>query len=321
MIGPYSYHLYGVIFRYSQAKVPYTTVLELQPFRLRLYSNYAQLLLAGAAFLVVGWQKKVDLFKLSLLAITAIVAFRTMRDAWFQCVAAAACIADVAFQDSRSETRETPLQLGGVFAAVALLLLLGARSVDFNERGLFGAIRSRFPVNAVDFLRRNPPPGPLWNIFDWGGFLSWYMPQYPVAIDGRTDLYGDELDKLFYQTEMGDASYRHDPYLNQSGVVLLRTRDGLVPLLEKDSRFDKVYEDKIASVFVRPGENDCMIVSQCRILLITGDSLTIPNRTPAPITCAMGILQQLQFGVAPQVRLIGCKSRSQHIRRLPTIQR
>ena len=251
MIGPYSYHLYGVIFRLSQAKVPYTTVLELQPFRLHLYSNYAQLLLAGAAFLVVGWRKKVDLFKLSLLAITTIVAFRTMRDAWFQCVAAAACIADVAFQDSQSETRETPLQLGGVFAAVALLLLLGARSVDFNERGLFGAISSRFPVNAVDFLRRNPPPGPLWNIFDWGGFLSWYMPQYPVAIDGRTDLYGDELDKLFYQTEMGDASYRHDPYLNQSGVVLLRTRDGLVPLLEKDSRFDKVYEDKIASVFVR----------------------------------------------------------------------
>ncbi len=251
LIGPYSYHLYEVIFRYSQAKVPYSMVLELQPFRLQRYSNYVQLLLAGVAFFMVVSQKKIDVFKVLLLIVTSFVAFRTMRDAWFQCIAAAACIADVMFVEGEAEAGETPLQLAGVFAAVVLVLAIGARSVEFNESGLRRAIASIFPVDAVNYLEQNPPPGPVWNIFDWGGFLSWYMPQYPVAIDGRTDLYGDELVERFYKTEQGDAAYRDDPYLNESGVVLLRSRDGLVPLLENDYRFRKVYQDKIATAFVR----------------------------------------------------------------------
>jgi hypothetical protein len=251
LIGPYSYHLYEVIFRYSQAKVPYSMVLELQPFRLQRHSNYVQLLLAGAAFFLVASQKKIDLFKVLLLILTSVVAFRTMRDAWFQCIAAVACISDVIFVDSDSEAPETTLQLAGVFAAVVLVLAVGAGSVDFNEWGLRRAMANVFPVDAVDYLRQNPHPAPVWNIFDWGGFLSWYMPQYPVAIDGRTDLYGDELTERFYKIEQGDAAYREDPYLNESGIVLLRTRDGLVPLLENDYRFRRVYQDKIATVFVR----------------------------------------------------------------------
>ncbi len=254
MIGPYGYHLYGVILRYSQAKVPYAMVQELQSFHLRFYGNYLQILLAAAAFLIIGWQKKIDVFKLAVLAIATVLAFRTMRDAWFQCTAAAACIADIVWANDEAETAETPAQLAGVFAVVALVVLLGARAVDFNQRGLQRAMAAIFPLDAANFLRQNPAPGPLWSPFDWGGFLIWYLPQYPVGIDGRTDLYGDELVERFYKTASGDATYRTDPYLNDSGVVLLRRRDGLAPLLENDPLFQKVYEDKIASVFVRqPG--------------------------------------------------------------------
>jgi hypothetical protein len=251
MIGPYSYHLYGVIFQYSQTRLPYSMVLELQPFSFRSYSNYAQVLLGGAAFFAVFSQRKVDLFKLTLLAVASIVAWRSMRDAWFLCIAAAACIADVIVAEHEVEVPERPVEVAGVFAVVTLVVLLCARFVDFNQHGLEDAMNDLFPVNAVRFLEQNPRPGPLWNIFDWGGFLSWYMPQYPVAIDGRTDLYGDKVVKLFYETEMGDGDYRNDPYLNESGVVLLRSRDGLVPLLENDARFARVYQDKIAAAFVR----------------------------------------------------------------------
>ena len=251
VIGPYGYHLYGVIFRYSQAKVPYAMVQELQPFRPRFYGNYLQIVLAAAAFLLIGWQKKIDVFKLALLAIATVLAFRTMRDAWFQCTAAAACIADIAWAQAEAETPETPMQLAGVFATVALVVLLGARFVDFNQRGLQRAMAAIFPLDAANYLRQNYAPGPLWNTFDWGGFLIWYLPQYPVGIDGRTDLYGDELLDRFNKSELGDATYRTDPYLNESGVVLLRSRDALVPLLKNDLRFRQVYEDRIATVFVR----------------------------------------------------------------------
>jgi hypothetical protein len=190
-LGPYSYHLYAVVFAYAGSKFPYTFIREFQALTFRAYSHYVELLLAGAAFFTLGRQKRVDLFKLALLTVASVVAFRTMRDSWFLCITAAACIADTWGKEGEREPGETLSQTAAVLAAVALFLFLIARNVGFDTRGLDAAMSSVFPVKAVNFLRQNPQPGPLYNTFDWGGFLTWYMPDQPVAIDGRTDLYGD----------------------------------------------------------------------------------------------------------------------------------
>lgn len=255
LIGPNSYHLYEVVANYSHAKVPYSTIIELQALSFRAFSNYVELLLAGAAFYAVGWQKRIDLFKLALLVIGSVVAFRTMRDAWFLCIPAAACLADQSIDavvDAADRgSQDTALELAGVFTFVALAMLLFARDTEFTTRGLDRAMTGTFPVRAVNFLRRNPQPGPLYNTFDWGGFLMWYMPQYPVAIDGRNDLYGDGLDERFFRTQSGDLSYKTDPALNEAGVILLRKTDGLVYSLSLDPNFQRIYEDELATIFVR----------------------------------------------------------------------
>ena len=94
----------------------------------------------------------------------------------------------------------------------------------------------------------------MYNAFDWGGFLIWYMPQYPVAIDGRTDLYGDDLDARFLQTGSGEDSYLTDPYLNGAGIVLLERGMPLTARLYSDSRFQRIYEDNLAVMFIRQPE-------------------------------------------------------------------
>ena len=251
LIGPYSYRLYSVILGYSHSKLTYSMIIELQAPSFRAASNCVELLLAAAAFFVIGWQKKVDLFKLALLAVACVAAFRTMRDAWFLCMIAAAFIADAPVSENKHEPQETPLELAGVLVVVALALLLFARATDFTTRGLDRVVSSVFPVNAVNFVRQNPPPGPLYNNFNWGGFLTWYMPQYPVSIDGRNDLYGDEMIAQSVKTENGDPSYKADPALNEAGIVLLRKTDGLTSALDFDPRFRKVYDDGLATVFVR----------------------------------------------------------------------
>jgi len=251
LISPYSYHLYGVVFEYSRSKLIYSMIKELQPLSFRGYENYVELLLAGTAFFAVGWQRKINLFKLALLIFACALAFHTMRDSWFLCVVAAACIADNPIETAEREARETPLELAGVLATVTIALLLLARGADFTTAGLDRTITGMFPVNAANFVIRNRVPGPLYNNFDWGGFLTWYLPQYPVVVDGRTDLYGDELNELLLQTQNGDTSYKNNPYLNDASLVLLRRRDGLVSALELDSQFRKIYEDKTATVFVR----------------------------------------------------------------------
>ncbi len=56
-----------------------------------------------------------------------------------------------------------------------------------------GYIRQNFPVGAVEWIRANRPPGNLLNEYAWGGYLDWSLRDYPVFLDGRTDLFGDEV--------------------------------------------------------------------------------------------------------------------------------
>jgi len=186
-----------------------------------------------------------------MLAVCSVVAYRTMRDAWFICVPAAACIADFPAANAERDAPETLAEYAGIAVALVLTLIVIAPGTNFTERSLDRIISANYPVDAINFLRRHPQPGPLYNNLNWGGFLMWYMPDYPVAIDGRNDLYGDELDRLFYQSENAEDSYLKDPYLNESGVVLLESAVPLARVLTADSRFTLIYRDSIAVVFVR----------------------------------------------------------------------
>jgi hypothetical protein len=67
----------------------------------------------------------------------------------------------------------------------------------------------RFPSRAVAFLQMHPPSGPIFNHYDWGGYLIWKLyPSTPVFIDGRADLYGQQLFDQFADTYQLKASWQ-----------------------------------------------------------------------------------------------------------------
>ncbi len=57
------------------------------------------------------------------------------------------------------------------------------------------AYESRFyPQKAISYLREyRIPSGRLFNSYGWGGYLIWNLPETAVFVDGRTDLFGDEV--------------------------------------------------------------------------------------------------------------------------------
>ncbi len=250
-VGPYTFHLYGVVFGYATSKVIYSMITEFQSLSFLGISHYLELFLGAGAFLALGWRKKLDPFHCALLIAASILGFRMTRDAWYLCISASAVIADFPAPAEDRDRGINVLEGVGVAVAAVLLLVVIAPNTGFNERDLDRAIGGHFPVDAVNFLRRNPVGGPLFNSFDWGGFLIFYMPQYPVAIDGRTDLYGDELDAELYAVEGAEDSYATDPYLNEAGVVILKVDAPLARVLPADHRFRVIYRDDIAVVLAR----------------------------------------------------------------------
>ena len=248
-IGPYSYRLFAVVLEYSRATQTYSVIQELQAPAFRSLPCFVFLFTIMAAFYAIGWRRKLDAFQLCLLIVASLCAFRTLRDAWFAAIPAILFLADCPATPADQDPTFSAPGLSAVTAVVALLGVLLATNMGFNARGIDRSISSEYPVDAANFIRTIHPPGPLFNNFDWGGFLTWYLPDYPVAIDGRNDLYGDTFVAHYIQFNAGDRTVG-EPLLDESGVVLLSRQASIAKLLKFDSRFQLVYEDHIADVFV-----------------------------------------------------------------------
>jgi hypothetical protein len=99
-------------------------------------------------------------------------------------------------------SRRGPLPYAGLLNAVILFALAGF--VGFQIKNVVHrqprVETQHFPAGAVAYLQTHPrsAAGPLFNLYDWGGYLIWKLnPQTLVFIDGRADLYGESLMRQF----------------------------------------------------------------------------------------------------------------------------
>ena len=115
-------------------------------------------------------------------------------------------------------------------------------------RGLRLNWRRSCPCRAVEAVRAKGYAGPLYNDFNWGGYLIWAL-RMPVSIDGRQNLYGDQRIDRSVATWSAQPDWASDAQLMSAGVVIGPVKAPLTQVLRMDSRFQLVYEDKLAAVF------------------------------------------------------------------------
>ncbi len=107
------------------------------------------------------------------------------------------------------------------------------------------------PVAAVAYLREHPGLGPLLNSYNWGGYLVWALPEYPVFVDGRTDLYDDALLTQYVAAVRSEPQWREVLDQWQIGVVLLEPNMPLVTLL-RELGWQTAEEDELSVVLIPP---------------------------------------------------------------------
>jgi len=57
------------------------------------------------------------------------------------------------------------------------------------------------------------------------------LPEYPVAIDGRIGLYGNELTEQYFTVTGGGQRLEMDPAFSQSRTILLKRDSGMAQAL------------------------------------------------------------------------------------------
>ncbi|MDH5506982.1 MAG: hypothetical protein OEZ02_07150 [Anaerolineae bacterium] len=120
----------------------------------------------------------------------------------------------------------------------------------FPEAVNWKVISTQSPVDAVSYLHSERPNGKMFNSYNWGGYLIWALPEYPVFVDGRTDLYaGGTLDEWLgvVQAEPGWQSILADHGIN---VILVEPYWPVVRFLDAEG-WQLIYADNAAVIYAR----------------------------------------------------------------------
>ena len=133
-----------------------------------------------------------------------------------------------------------------VLAAVALKAV-DASLASTNERSLQGQV----PLAAVEYLRDEQPAGPLFNAYNWGGYLTWRgWPDLKNHIDDRNEVQGQERCKRFFATMHAEGDWKQE--LADIDLVCIYPNWPLATrLAESPKEWVKVAGDRYAVAFAR----------------------------------------------------------------------
>ena len=196
LITPYHFRVYIPIFEVVGQTGAFQLILELLPIFFRDLADWLALGLAIVAAFVLGWQRAWLPFPTLLLLMGTFLAFRARRDVWVLVLAALFIISEFGWF-VRTEPSYGLTKLRAICVIVALtvtIYLIGLRR-QISEQQLESVVEQTFPVAAVKFINEKNYSGPLYNHFNWGGYLIWALPKLLVSMDGRMNVHDDRAAK------------------------------------------------------------------------------------------------------------------------------
>jgi hypothetical protein len=251
-LNPNGYRVFGILAHYRDSFLT-SRLLEWQAPPLWPPSVFSVLLVAGAAVLV--WQhgrvRAADWLLFAAFAAAALEAQRnTILAGWF------APIAIFSYLPVRKSVPRYAMQ-----AAAAVMLPAIALGSYFQPR----VEAWRWPSGAADFLLAHQGTGPLFNTWEFGGYLMWRLcPREKVFIDGRalSESVFQDYARILYNHDAGDGQPDAQQLLDRYGVRTIvmngfEYTNGLTYLLApsladpQQKEWKLVYGDSAAMVFMR----------------------------------------------------------------------
>jgi hypothetical protein len=257
LVNPYHVRLYGVVWEYATQTGALAMISELQPPNPADWWVWPVMAMSAWAAVVVV-RRRFRLWDVALLAVGVAFAVRMQRDGWFGFVCAATVVLHGTSVSAGSDGRrlrsglvETLLVLGA-FALVRCVWDVGL----IAHPTLADEVRKKYPVDAVSVVRAERPAGPVFNHLTSGGYLIWELREYPVWIDGRTNLHGDTRLLQHQAVWLAEPGWEKDPDLKAAGVIvaprqILGADTPLTKeLLARPERWRVLHADDVAVVFV-----------------------------------------------------------------------
>jgi hypothetical protein len=142
---------------------------------------------------------------------------------------------------------------GALHATLAALLVMvgvGVALARTSPAAQEVEIARGLPAGAVRWLDANEPGTRLFNRYEWGGYIGQHRPDEPIFMDGRADVYGDELLQMY----VGIIGLHGDPQVtfDRYGIdyAVFPPDTPLAGWFDASDRWERVYDDSTAAVWV-----------------------------------------------------------------------
>jgi len=232
-------------------------------FHQKEWQPFALLMILMPVIAIFGRGAKIKLARVALIFIFGYMALRSMRNIPLFILSAVPVMIDLADAALQSTKRALssklipgyaspptmPRILHIILIACAILLSAGRFFMVIDEQAI--TEKEKFPVAAVDWVVENHPPGYMYNTYGWGGYLIWRLPDYPVFIDGRADLYGDQFIESYIQTYNAQSGWEENLANHNVNLVLVENGSGIGNVLKQTSGWELVLDDENALLFQR----------------------------------------------------------------------
>jgi hypothetical protein len=251
---PYGWHLWRHALVVARQPVAFSLVTEFQTPSLHTATG---LLLTGAFFAtvlaLVATPARKDPADVATVFAFGLLAYAMERNVPFFAIVMAPVLARHV-EAILPAPRARPALGTGALLLHAAVVAAGVAVLAARARALAapGAAvdRTKFPVDAVRVLATREP-GRLLNHFDWGGYLIGNLPRWPVAMDGRTQVYGEETLREYRAMVFLEPGWR--TFLDRTApeVILWPKRTAFARMIEVLPEWRTAYEDDVATIFVR----------------------------------------------------------------------
>jgi hypothetical protein len=143
---------------------------------------------------------------------------------------------------------------GWLHAGLAGLLVVLGMSISLlrvSPQAQTAEIARVLPAQATAWLDLHPQGTRLFNRYEWGGYLGEHQPSQLVFMDGRADVYGDALLKMYVSiiSVDGDPQLTLDRYRIDHAVFPPDTP--LAAWFDASPTWERVYSDATAAIWVR----------------------------------------------------------------------
>jgi hypothetical protein len=155
-------------------------------------------------------------------------------------------------------TRGKRWKQAGICLSMILIVLMIIRYSNKIGKDLrFGINQGLYPIGAVNFLKDNSVQGNVFNLYEWGGYLSFNLPEKKIFIDGKGVEGGDYFFDAYIYLINGGLEYNE--YFEKFNINFLVIRPSFtfgshIPLIDRlydDDNWQLIYADENSLIFIK----------------------------------------------------------------------